>query len=61
MSSNYELVMFPSNIAQEFFGDYPGFEPFGGGPATPILVDTVRGRLTQSLSNETPFPKSTQL
>lgn len=35
---------------KEFFGSYPGFEPFASSDSLDITVQTVRGRLTQSLS-----------
>ncbi|KAL9110671.1 MAG: hypothetical protein Q9227_004848 [Pyrenula ochraceoflavens] len=38
------------NAFQEFFGGYPGFEPFQGSTGLDIIVQTVRGRITQSLS-----------
>ncbi|EQB43262.1 hypothetical protein CGLO_18104 [Colletotrichum gloeosporioides Cg-14] len=37
-------------IHKEFFGSYPGFEMFAAGPQDRILVEMVRGRLTQSLN-----------
>ncbi|CAG8298910.1 unnamed protein product [Penicillium olsonii] len=35
---------------QEFFGSYPGFEPFALDSSSKVVVDTVKGRLTQSLN-----------
>ncbi|KAF3811758.1 Cytochrome P450 monooygenase 1 [Colletotrichum gloeosporioides] len=37
-------------IHEEFFGSYPGFEAFAAGPQSQMLVEMVRGRLTQSLN-----------
>lgn len=36
--------------SQQFFGSYPGFDPFGHDSSSQVIVDTVRGKLTQSLS-----------
>jgi len=36
--------------SQQFFGSYPGFDPFGHDNSSQVIVDTVRGKLTQSLS-----------
>jgi hypothetical protein len=36
--------------SQQFFGSYPGFDPFGNDNSSQVIIDTVRGKLTQSLS-----------
>ncbi|KAH7390475.1 cytochrome P450 [Pyrenochaeta sp. MPI-SDFR-AT-0127] len=41
---------FGKAISAEFFGDYPGFEPFREQAESPVMIETIRGRLTQSLN-----------
>ncbi|KAI8154212.1 Cytochrome P450 monooygenase 1 [Colletotrichum sp. SAR 10_70] len=47
---NDTRMNFGKAIHKEFFGAYPGFEMFADGPQNQILVEMVRGRLTQSLN-----------
>ncbi|KAJ5766209.1 uncharacterized protein N7511_003825 [Penicillium nucicola] len=41
---------FNSFRSSEFFGSYPGFEPFALDSSSQVVIDTVKGRLTQSLN-----------
>lgn len=36
--------------SQQFLGSYPGFDLFGHGNSSQVIVDTVRGKTTHSLS-----------
>ncbi|KAL4917993.1 cytochrome P450 [Aspergillus aurantiobrunneus] len=47
---NQPDLHFKKAISNEFFGTYPGFEPFAVDDAHQIGVEVVRGRLTQSLN-----------
>ncbi|XHG05621.1 hypothetical protein AWENTII_008836 [Aspergillus wentii] len=46
---NHPDLHFGKAIQEEFFGSYPGFSPFAHNTTSQVVVDTVRGRLTQSL------------
>ncbi|CAG8216395.1 unnamed protein product [Penicillium olsonii] len=47
---NHPGFDFGSAISAEFFGSYPGFEPFALDSSSKVVVDTVKGRLTKSLN-----------
>ncbi|CAG7936532.1 unnamed protein product [Penicillium olsonii] len=47
---NHPGFDFGSAISAEFFGSYPGFEAFALNSSSQVVVDTVKGRLTQSLN-----------
>ncbi|KAF2141916.1 uncharacterized protein K452DRAFT_210615, partial [Aplosporella prunicola CBS 121167] len=40
---------FGKALSDEFFGKYPGFEPFNSSAESTIVADMVRGKLTRSL------------
>ncbi|KAJ5355962.1 Cytochrome P450 [Penicillium concentricum] len=50
---NHPDFHFGKAISADFFGSYPGFQPFTVDSSSQVLVDTVKGRLTQSLSEYT--------
>ncbi|OGM49856.1 hypothetical protein ABOM_001453 [Aspergillus bombycis] len=47
---NHPDLNFCKAISKEFFGSYPGFKPFADGIESQIVLEVVRGRLTQSLN-----------
>ncbi|KAB8075104.1 hypothetical protein BDV29DRAFT_190449 [Aspergillus leporis] len=50
---NFGQAISKSDYGQEFFGSYPGLKPFAADRNSKVVADTVRGRLTQSLTDET--------
>ncbi|OGE47195.1 hypothetical protein PENARI_c056G12104 [Penicillium arizonense] len=47
---NHPALNFREGIAKEFFGSYPGFNPFAADNTARIVTETTRGKLTQSLN-----------